>query len=107
VEPDGSVILEGLMRLDEFEEQTGIRLDPIVREEVDTLGGLVMAVLGRIPDVGDEMPLNAHTLRVEALDGRRVAAVRLMLADSAAAETPVGAAAANGSRAEQRPDGFN
>ena len=39
-----------------------------------------MASLDRIPEVGDEIEVSGHTLRVEQLDGRRVEAVRLLLA---------------------------
>ena len=38
----------------------------------DTLGGLVMHLLGRIPEVGDEVEWGPFTLRVLELDGRRV-----------------------------------
>ena len=42
-------------------------------EEVGTLGGLAMAVLDRLPAVGDEVLVDDRVLRVEQLDGRRVA----------------------------------
>jgi CBS domain containing-hemolysin-like protein len=37
-----------------------------------------MAELERLPRVGDEVELDSRRLRVEALDGRRVAAIRLL-----------------------------
>jgi putative hemolysin len=77
-EADGSLLLDGLTRLEEFEELTDVRVPPSIRAEVDTVGGLVMAELGRVPDPGDEVALDGHRLRVVALDGRRVAAVRLL-----------------------------
>jgi CBS domain containing-hemolysin-like protein len=75
-EPDGTLVFDGLTRLDELQERTKLRIDPRLREEVDTVGGLVMAALGRVPEMGDEVEVDGHVLRVEALDGRRVAAVR-------------------------------
>src|SRR5262249_62202812 len=75
-EPDGSLILDGLTRLEELEELTDVRVHPDRRAEVDTIGGLVMAELGRVPKPGDEVALGGYRLRVEAVDGRRVAAVR-------------------------------
>ena len=42
----------------------------------DTLGGFVMAVLGRVPVVGDEVDLPHWSVRVEAMDGRRVDRLR-------------------------------
>jgi putative hemolysin len=76
--PDGSIVLDGLTRLDEFEEITELRLDEAVRDAVSTVGGLVMWHLGRIPEVGDEVTVGGRTLHVEACDGRRVAVVRVL-----------------------------
>ena len=42
----------------------------------ETIGGFVMARLGRIPAVGDVVPLDVGTLTVERMDGRRVDRVR-------------------------------
>jgi CBS domain containing-hemolysin-like protein len=78
LEPDGSLILDGLTRLDELEEIAEVKLPEEVHEQVDTLGGLVMASLDRIPSVGDEVIVSGRRLRVEQLDGRRVEAVRLL-----------------------------
>jgi putative hemolysin len=75
---DGSLLLDGLMRLDEFEELTGLKLDEAIHEEVSTLGGLMMISLNRIPELNDEATVGKRTLRVEELDGRRVATVRLL-----------------------------
>ncbi len=71
---DGSWLLPGLMRPDEVAEVTGLR----VPEEgpYETLGGLVMAALGRVPQAGDEVVVDGVALRVERMDGRRVARVR-------------------------------
>jgi CBS domain containing-hemolysin-like protein len=37
-----------------------------------------MSGLGRIPRVGDEVPLDGAVLRVERMDGRRIDRVRLV-----------------------------
>jgi len=76
--PDGSLLLDGLTRLRELEDLTGVRLDEASRAAVDTVGGLVMFHLGRVPDIGDEVEIGPWRLRVEALDGRRAAVVRLL-----------------------------
>jgi magnesium and cobalt exporter, CNNM family len=75
---DGTLLYDGLMRLGEWEEATGRRLAASDHEHSDTLGGLIMARLGRIPRPGDEVVIADRTLRVERLDGKRVAAVRLI-----------------------------
>ena len=78
VEADGSVLLDGLMRVEEFEETAGVRLDADTAEGVETLGGLIVALLGRFPRLGDEITLRERRIRVERLDGVRVAVVRLL-----------------------------
>lgn len=80
---DGSLLVDGLVRLDEWEEATGLRLTDDDHEAVETIGGLVMARLGRIPKTGDEVAVGGRVLRVEQLDGMRVAAVRLLPAPPA------------------------
>lgn len=76
VEPDGSLVLDGLMLLHDFEEATGIRLDREY-EGVDTLGGLVIAMLGRFPAFGEHVTLKDRTVIVEQHDGHRVERLRL------------------------------
>ncbi len=88
LDADGAWVLDGLLRLVEFEEITGVRLPPAWHEVVETLGGLVMAMLDRLPVVGDEVLVNRRRLRVEQLDGRRVAQLRLLPAPSG--EVPAG-----------------
>ncbi len=72
---DGVWSVPGLLRPDELTEQTGL----VVPEEgaYETLGGLVMALLGRVPVVGDVVQVAGVMLRVEAMDGRRVSRVRV------------------------------
>ena len=54
-------------------------------EDFDTIGGLVLGHLGRVPETGDEIQSNGHTLRVDEIDGPRVAQV---LVWSSEEETP-------------------
>ena len=75
---DGSLLLDGLTDLTEFAERTGLVVDPDLYHLVKTLGGLVMARLGRVPAPGDQVTLQGRVLRVEAMDGHRVATVRLL-----------------------------
>jgi CBS domain containing-hemolysin-like protein len=78
MDTDGSMILDGLTRLEELEEIAEVKLPDELHDQVDTLGGLVMTSLGRIPAVGDEVVVSGRGFRVEQLDGRRVEAVRLL-----------------------------
>ncbi len=65
----GGLVLSGLLRDDEVEEFTGLRMP---EGPYDTLGGLVLARLGRLARKGDVVKLDGWTLRVTELDGRRV-----------------------------------
>ncbi len=71
--PDGSLIVNGLLSVDDFNEVAGTELS---ETDFNTIGGVVFGQLGRKPEVGDEVELDFGRLRVEALDGLRVARVR-------------------------------
>lgn len=50
---DGSVIVDARYDIEEFEEKYGELLDEDEREDVDTLGGLVFSIAGRVPARGE------------------------------------------------------
>jgi CBS domain containing-hemolysin-like protein len=77
-EPDGSQVFDGLTRLREFEEATGIDVPEEYRQAADTLGGLIMLRLGHLPRAGDEVEVAGRRLRVERLRRHRVAEARLL-----------------------------
>ena len=79
--PDGSQIFDGLTRLREFEEATGIEVPEEDRQAADTVGGLIMLRLGRLPRAGDEVEVGGRRLRVERLRRHRVAEARLLPPD--------------------------
>jgi len=68
--------LSGRVRLDEFEEETGVAFD---REDVDTVGGLALALLGRPAAIGDEVEHQGVRMRVTALDGLAVGRLEVEL----------------------------
>jgi magnesium and cobalt exporter, CNNM family len=75
---DGSLRVPGTLRLDEL----GQHLDsPLRHEEVDSVSGLVLALLGRPPVVGDQVAYGRLRLEVTSLRGRGVGAVRAWLVD--------------------------
>jgi len=71
----GSDTIDGRLNLQEFEERTGIELP---RGSSDTIAGYVIEQLGRLAVVGDTVDIPGATLRVTALDRRRIATVRLL-----------------------------
>lgn len=79
---DGAWVVSGLLRPDELTETTGL----IVPEDgpYETLGGLVMAALGRVPEAGDEVVAGDVVLRVDTMARRRVERVVVQPARAAA-----------------------
>ncbi|HLK42737.1 MAG TPA: hemolysin family protein [Thermoleophilia bacterium] len=80
---DGDLELDGLISLDDFAEETGMELTD---GPYETLAGYIMARLGRVAEVGDRVAFDGLNLTVHAMDGRRIARVRLSRTDSAQAQ---------------------
>ncbi|WP_243726096.1 hemolysin family protein [Actinomadura rubrisoli] len=70
----GVVEVDGLLNLDDFAAETGIRLPA---GPYETVAGHIMAVLGRVPAEGDSVRAAGRDLAVARMDGRRVARVRV------------------------------
>jgi len=88
--PDGGWEADARLDLDDFREQTGLDLEPEGEDEdVDTLGGLVVALLGRLPERGEIIP-HPSGLEFEVLeaDPRRVKRLRLRKPQAPGAATP-------------------
>lgn len=84
-----SWLVSGLLRPDEIAEQLGIMLPD--EEEVETLGGLVVYTLGRIPKTRDSITIDAIDksgntvsviLRVQKMDANRVDRLLLTVSQS-------------------------
>ena len=71
---DGSWRLPGAWRIDEVRRDTGVELPS---GEHDTVGGLVLATLGRVPVVGDRVEVDDVALDVLAVNRHAVQSVRL------------------------------
>jgi CBS domain containing-hemolysin-like protein len=69
---DGSALIDGLTLVADVNSQFGLHIDG---ESYNTLGGYVLGRLGRRARVGDRFEIEGRTVRVEALDGLRVARV--------------------------------
>ncbi|HYN75847.1 MAG TPA: hemolysin family protein [Candidatus Limnocylindria bacterium] len=68
----GSFEVEGLLNLEDFEDEVGFALP---EGPYETVAGFMVAVLGRLPSIGDEVVVDLHRLEVLELDGRRIARV--------------------------------
>ncbi len=69
-EPDGSVVIAGITRLEDVEEALSITFDQEDSDTYDTLNGFLISKLNRIPKEGEELELEYqgyqfHVLKVE------------------------------------------
>jgi len=71
---DGVLELAGSMSLVDVRSDHHLRIPD---GEWTTLGGYVFGTLGRLPKIGDRAPFPGGELEIVAMDGRRVAAVRV------------------------------
>ena len=71
--PD-SLTFPGMLRPDELLERTSV----VVPEQgpYETVAGFVMSELGRLPVIGDRVPVSGGFLTVERLEGRRIDRLR-------------------------------
>ncbi|ANZ38940.1 hypothetical protein BBK82_25585 [Lentzea guizhouensis] len=72
-----SWLVSGLLRDDEVAEATGFHMP---EGDYETLAGLVLTRLGRIPDVGDEIRVDGWRVTVMRMDRHRVAELRVVSA---------------------------
>jgi len=83
-EPDGSVLVDARLPIEELEERFGIEIE---RDKFDTVAGLIFHLTGRIPKVGEE--IENGTLRMTVLEGgeRNIRKVRVVRRAGASEET--------------------
>ncbi|MBP2311667.1 hemolysin family protein [Azospirillum soli] len=76
--PDGSIIADARISIEDFEERVGPVLTEEEREDIDTLGGLVVSLAGRVPGRGEMLkhPSGLEFEIVEA-DPRRIKRLRV------------------------------
>src|SRR5438067_873585 len=76
-EAPGTFVVDGLTSLEALRDRLAIELPD---EPYDTVGGLVFVRLGRLAAVGDAIEIEGYRFQVTAVDGRRVAQVRVVRA---------------------------
>lgn len=73
VRTDGSILVDGTYNVDDFMEEMGIVMfDDLKEEDFNTLGGLAMFLLGRVPTEGDLFDYKNLHFEVVDMDGSRV-----------------------------------
>lgn len=68
--------VQGTLLLDELNQHYHLSLG---HHDVNTVGGLIMARLSRIPMPGDQMEMDGITFTVETMDGNAIETVHLLL----------------------------
>jgi putative hemolysin len=71
---EGAVVVDGLLTLEDLADQTGINLS---EGPYETLSGLIMYRLGRLPKAGDEISEGNYQLSVIDLDGKRAGNIQI------------------------------
>ncbi len=72
--PDGSVLVDGLTLIEDVNAFLGLSLHD---DNYDTIAGFVLGRLGRMAKVGDTVEADGANLKVEAMDGLRIARLSL------------------------------
>jgi len=76
--PDGTWVADGSLDIDVVGEALDLPgLETAARREYRTLAGLIMERSGRVPTVGDIVLISGFEFRIESMDGRRIAKVRI------------------------------
>jgi putative hemolysin len=68
----GELEVDGLLNLDDFEDETGLVLP---EGPYETVAGYIIQQLGHVPAVGETATFDGHTLTVVELDARRISRV--------------------------------
>lgn len=71
---DGRYVLDALTPIADFNQRFGARFDD---SEYDTLGGMLTAAIGHLPETGEEISMDRFDFRIARADARRVHAIHL------------------------------
>ena len=72
--PNGDILADGKLTIDEINEKLGTNFS---KEHYDTIGGFTFGLIGKEPNVGDEVENSDYILKVEIKDNQRVKQIRL------------------------------
>jgi len=72
---DGTVTVKGDMHIDRLNDVTGLNLNPICG--VTTMNGLIVAVLGRVPEAGESFLIDGVKMRVIESSQRKIEWLRI------------------------------
>ena len=73
--PNSDILIDGKLSIDEINEKLGTNFP---KEHYDTIGGLTFGLIGKEPNIGDEVKCDGYILKVEVKDKQRVKQVKLV-----------------------------
>ena len=82
----GKIIVDGLCPLDDFSEQLGVEIPEV---SADTAGGMVIELLGHIPEEGERVRVGRHEIVVVEAEPTRIRRLEIIEVEPGdASETP-------------------
>ncbi|MBN1957509.1 MAG: HlyC/CorC family transporter [Desulfuromonadales bacterium] len=73
-QPDGSLLADGRLNIEEFEEYFDVE---VAREKFDTVGGYIVEHHGRVPQVGEKIRVGNFEMLIEQGDQRAIRQIRI------------------------------
>ena len=74
-QPDGTVIADARLPIEELEERFGIEVE---RDKFDTVAGLIVHVIGRIPKIGEVIEITPLLMTILEADERKISKVLIV-----------------------------
>ncbi len=74
---DGTLLIDARLPIEEFEQRTAIQLPLLEGEDIDTLGGYVANLAGRIPHIGEKVVGDGLSFEVLEMDQGRIRHLRV------------------------------
>ena len=78
---DREIVVDGRITIDELNERFELEIPE--SPEYDTIAGWILSKLGHIPRPGEEIKHGGHRFRVQSMQQRRVALIRIIRAEKA------------------------
>jgi CBS domain containing-hemolysin-like protein len=85
---DGTLLIDARLPIAEFEARTAIRLPLLEGEDIDTLGGYVANLAGRVPNIGEKVTGDGLGFEVLEMDQGRIRRLRVRALPRASEASP-------------------
>ncbi len=76
---EGEYIINGMTKVDDVNDVIGTKLES---EDYDSIGGLIIEILDRLPEKGDEVAVGNVRMVVEKVDRNRIELVRVYITEA-------------------------